>query len=306
MPLKKESKIWKNGKFVDWDDAQIHVLSHVVHYGSAWFEGIRCYDTEKGAAIFRLGPHLRRLNDSAKIYRAQIPFSIEELTEATIETVKINNIKSCYIRPIAFRGYYEMGVSPLNCPIETYIAVWEWGRYLGEGSLEKGIDVCISSWNRMAPNTLPAMAKAASNYMNSQLIKMEALQNGYAEGIALDTTGHVSEGSGENIFFVKNGVIHTTPLSSSILQGITRDSVISIADELGYEVREMQIPREMLYIADEIFFAGTAVEITPIVSVDRIKIKEGVPGPITKHVQSKFFDILKTGNDRRGWLTFVK
>jgi branched-chain amino acid aminotransferase len=306
MPLKKLSKIWKNGEFIDWDDAKIHILSHVIHYGSSWFEGIRCYETAKGPAIFRLGAHLRRLHDSAKIYRTEIPYSLEDLTKATIETIKINKVESCYIRPIAFRGYFEMGVSAVNCPVEVYIAVWEWGRYLGEGSLDNGINVCISSWNRMAPNTLPAMAKVAANYMNSQLIKMEALQNGYAEGIALDITGHVSEGSGENIFFVKNGVVHTTPLSSSILQGITRDSVICLADELGYEVREMQIPREMLYIADELFFAGTAVEITPIISVDKIKIKDGLPGPITRHIQSKFFDIIKTGNDRHGWLTFVK
>jgi branched-chain amino acid aminotransferase len=306
MPLKKSSKIWKNGEFIDWDDAKVHVLSHVIHYGSGWFEGIRCYDTQKGPAVFRLEAHLRRLHDSAKIYRAGIPFSIEDLAQATIETIKINEMKSCYIRPFAFRGYNEMGLSPFGCPIEVYIAVWEWGKYLGSDSLEKGINVCISSWNRMAPNTLPAMAKAAANYMNSQLVKMEALTNGFEEGIALDPNGYISEGSGENIFIVKNGVLHTTPLSSSILQGITRDSVIRLADELGYEVRDMVIPREMLYIADEIFFVGTAVEITPIVTVDRIKIGDGKPGHFTKQIQSKFFDIVKNGNDKRGWLTFVK
>jgi branched-chain amino acid aminotransferase len=305
MPLTKVSKIWKNGEFIDWDDAKTHVLSHVIHYGSGWFEGIRCYNTGKGPAIFRLEPHLRRLHDSAKIYRAEIPFTVRQLAEATIETVKINNLKSCYIRPFAFRGYGEMGVTPYGCPIETYIAVWEWGKYLGADSLEKGIDVCISSWNRLAPNTLPAMAKASANYMNSQLIKMEALANGFTEGIALDTSGKVSEGSGENIFIVKNGVIHTTSLSSSILQGITRDSTIILADELGYEVRDMEMPREFLYIADEIFFAGTAVEITPIVSVDRIKIGTGEPGPITRQIQERYFDIIRNGNDRRGWLTFI-
>jgi branched-chain amino acid aminotransferase len=306
MPLKKSAKIWKNGEFIDWDDAKIHVLSHVIHYGSGWFEGIRCYDTSKGTAVFRLESHIRRLHDSAKIYRTEIPFSIDVLVKATIETIKINGFASCYIRPFAFRGYGEMGINPFGCPIEVYIAVWEWGKYLGEDSIEKGIDVCVSSWNRLAPNTLPSMAKATANYMNSQLVKMEALKNGFAEGIVLDTDGHISEGSGENIFVAKNDVLHTTPLSSSILQGITRDSIIRLADELGYEVRDMVIPREMLYLADEVFFVGTAVEVTPIISVDKIRISDGKPGPITRQIQSKFFDIVKNGNDRRGWLTFVK
>ncbi|HEY9188555.1 MAG TPA: branched-chain amino acid transaminase [Ignavibacteria bacterium] len=305
MPLQKVKKIWRNGKLINWDDAQIHVLSHVVHYGTCWFEGIKCYDTKQGPAVFRLEAHLRRLLDSAKIYRTDIPYTVEELKEATLETIRANNLKSCYIRPFAIRGYYEMGISPLNCPVDVYIAVWEWGKYLGEDSVENGIDVCVSSWNRMAPNTLPAMAKAGSNYMNSQLIKMEALKNGYAEGIALDVTGHVSEGSGENLFLIKNGVIHTTPLSASILQGITRDSVIRLADELGYEVRDFQIPRELLYIADELFFTGTAAEITPIRSVDRIQIGSGKPGPITKQILKKYSDIVKNGKDKRGWLTFV-
>ena len=306
MPLKKTEKIWMNGKFVNWDDAKIHVLSHVVHYGTSWFEGIRCYNTKKGPAVFRLKDHLKRLYNSAKIYRTEIPYSIEELSEAVIETIKVNGLKECYIRPIAFRGYYELGVNPFNCPVETVIAVWEWGKYLGKDSIEKGIDVKVSTWRRPAPDTLPTMAKVGANYMNSQLIKMEAIVEGYAEAIALDFNGFISEGSGENIFIIKDGIIYTPLVSNAILPGITRQSVIQIARDLGYEVVETLIPREMLYIADEAFFTGTATEVAPIRSVDKIKVGSGEPGKITREIQNKFFDIVRNGNDPYGWLTWVK
>lgn len=294
-----------NGKFVNWDDAKIHILSHVIHYGTCWFEGIRSYETKKGAAVFRLDAHLKRLAESARIYRAEIPYSLEQLTSAALETIRINKLKSCYIRPLVYRGYGEMGLNPLGCPVETAIAVWEWGKYLGQESIEQGIDVCVSSWNRAAPNTFPTMAKVGANYMNSQLIKLEALANGYAEGIALDTFGYISEGSGENIFIVKSGIIYTTPLISAILQGITRDAVITLAGELGYEVREMQIPREMLYIADEIFFTGTATEIVPIRTVDRLTVGSGKRGDITQSLQRAFYSIVENGIDTHNWLTFV-
>lgn len=306
MPLPKAEKIWMNGKLVDWDEAKIHVLSHVIHYGTSWFEGIRCYNTKKGSAIFRLREHLERLYDSVKIYRAEIPYTIEELIRAVIDTIKVNKLKACYIRPIVFRGYYELGVNPMNCPIDVAIAVWEWGEYLGKDATKNGVDVKVSSWRRPAPDTLPMMAKVGANYMNSQLIRMEALVDGYAEGIALDYNGFISEGSGENIFIIKNGVIYTPPVSTGLLPGITRMSVIKIANELGYEVKEALIPREMLYIADEIFLTGTATEITPVRSVDRIKIGCGAPGEITKSIQNVFYDIVENGNDRYGWLTWVK
>jgi branched-chain amino acid aminotransferase len=306
MPLPKVEKIWMNGKLVDWDDAKIHVLSHVIHYGTSWFEGIRCYNTKKGSAIFRLREHLERLYDSVKIYRAEIPYAIEELTQAVINLIKVNKLKACYIRPIVFRGYYELGVNPMNCPIDVVIAVWEWGEYLGKDAVKNGVDVKVSSWRRPAPDTLPMMAKVGANYMNSQLIKMEALVDGYAEGIALDYNGFISEGSGENIFIIKNGVIYTPPISTGILPGITRISVIKIANDLGYEVKEALIPREMLYIADEIFLCGTATEITPVISVDRIKIGCGAPGKITRSIQDVFYDIVENGNDRYGWLTWVE
>jgi branched-chain amino acid aminotransferase len=243
--------------------------------------------------------------ESTRIYRAEIPYSLEQLTSAALETIRINKLKSCYIRPLVYRGYGEMGLNPLGCPVETAIAVWEWGKYLGQESIEQGIDVCVSSWNRAAPNTFPTMAKVGANYMNSQLIKLEALANGYAEGIALDTFGYISEGSGENIFIVKSGIIYTTPLISAILQGITRDAVITLAGELGYEVREMQIPREMLYIADEIFFTGTATEIVPIRTVDRLTVGSGKRGDITQSLQRAFYSIVENGIDTHNWLTFV-
>jgi len=307
MPLKPTKKIWMDGKFVDWDDAKIHVCSHVIHYGTAVFEGIRCYNTKKGPMIFRLDPHIKRLYNSAKMYRMEPALPIEKFIEACIETVKVNEMQECYIRPVVYRGYYELGVYPMNNPINAFIVVWEWGKYLGPEALEQGVDVCVSSWNRIAPNTLPALAKTAANYMNSQLIKMEARINGYEEGIALDTNGYVSEGSGENIFLVTNGRMLTTPIGASVLPGITRDSVMVLSKELGIEVVEQLIPREMLYIADELFFTGTAAEITPIRSVDKIKIGTGKAGPITKRLQESFFKYLKMETaDTHGWMTPIR
>ena len=305
--LKATEKIWHNGRFIPWDEAKIHVLSHVVSYGSSVFEGIRCYQTERGPAVFRAAEHARRLLDSAKIYRMEIPFSQDELVSAVVETVRLNNLQSCYIRPIALRGYGDIGVLPRNNPVETYVAVWEWGKYLGEEALNQGVDVCVSSWTRIAPNTLPALAKAGANYMNSQLIRMEAEQNGYAEGIALDDSGFISEGSGENIFVVRDGKILTPPLGASVLPGITRDSVLTLAHQLGIPIVETLIPRELLYIADEIFFCGTAVEITPIRSVDRIVVGPGKRGPITEKLQARFFDVV-SGRvpDENNWLTPVR
>jgi len=306
MPVKKVEKIWMNGSLVNWDDAKIHVLSHVVHYGSSWFEGIRCYDTKKGPAIFRMDAHLRRLFDSAKIYRTEIPYTISQLAEAVKKTILANKLNACYIRPIVYRGYGDVGVNPLGCPVDVTIAVWEWGAYLGSEALEKGIDVCVSSWRRAAPDTFPAMAKSSGNYLNSQLIKLEALTNGYVEGIALDVHGMVSEGSGENIFVIRDSTIYTTPLGSSILPGITRASVVTLAKDLGYTVMEMAIPREMLYIADEVFFSGTAAEITPIRSIDKIVVGAGHAGPITKKLQNAFFTIIQSGKDKHHWLTRIR
>ncbi len=305
MALQKVDKIWMNGKLVDWDDAKIHVLSHVIHYGSSWFEGIRCYNTAKGSAIFHLERHLQRLIDSAKIYRSQIPYTKEEIARAVIETIHANKLRECYIRPVAFRGYGDVGVNPLGCPVDLAIAVWEWGAYLGKDAMEKGIDVCVSSWRRPAPDTIPTMAKAGGNYLNSQLMKLEALANGYVEGIALDVSGHISEGSGENIFIVQEGVLYTTPLISAILPGITRYSVIALAKSLGIEIREMNIPREMLYLAQEVFFTGTAAEISSIRSIDKIVIGEGKPGPVMKKLREAFYDIVHNGNDKFGWLTYI-
>jgi len=306
MAVKKVEKIWMNGSFVNWDDAKIHVLSHVVHYGSSWFEGIRCYDTKKGSAVFRLNEHIRRLFDSAKIYRSQVPYTESQFADAIKQTIIVNNLKACYIRPIIYRGYGDVGVNPTGCPIDMAIAVWEWGAYLGADALEQGIDVCISSWRRAAPDTFPTLAKAGGNYMNSQLIKLEAIANGYSEGVALGVDGTVSEGSGENIFVIRENVIYTTPLSSAILSGVTRSSVLTLAREFGYSIVEMAIPREMLYIADEIFFTGTAAEITPIRSIDKIVIGAGKCGPITKQLQTAFFNIVQNGQDKHNWLTFVR
>jgi len=305
MPIKKVDSIWMNGKLVAWDDAKIHILSHVIHYGSSWFEGIRCYETKRGPAIFRLDAHLRRLYDSAKMYRAPIPYTVAQFEAAIKETIRANKMKACYIRPVVYRGYGEVGVNPLSCPVDVMIAVWEWGSYLGAGALENGIDVCVSSWHRAAPNTFPSMAKASGNYLNSQLIKMEAVLAGYAEGVALDSYGNVSEGSGENIFLVRDKKLYTPPIIAAILPGITRVSVMQIAQDLGYEVVEGAIPREMLCIADEVFFTGTAAEITPVRSVDKIPIGEGKPGPVTLQLQRAFFDIVQNANDKHSWLNFV-
>jgi len=304
--MKPTEKIWHNGKFIQWDDARIHVLSHVVSYGSSVFEGIRCYATQTGPAIFRLPEHVQRLIDSAKIYRMELGFSKQQLIDAMVELVSVNRLPSCYIRPIVMRGYGEIGVYPLKNPVEVYLACWEWGKYLGAEALESGVDVCVSSWNRMAPNTLPALSKAGGNYLNSQLIKMEAIANGYSEGIALDHNGTISEGSGENIFVIRNGKIITPPLANSVLPGITRDTAVTLAGRLGYEVIEQAIPRELLYLADEIFFTGTAAEVTPVRSVDKIKIGSGKRGPITKAIQEEFFGVVEgTAKDAYGWLTPV-
>jgi branched-chain amino acid aminotransferase len=304
MALDYYPKVWHNGAFIPWEKATIHVASHVVSYASSMFEGIRCYETPKGPAIFRLKEHTARLFNSAKIYRMEMEYTPAQLEQAMVELMRVNEAAHAYIRPLVFRGLGDLGVNPLKNPIEIYLIAWRWGKYLGESALSQGIDVCVSSWNRMAPNTLPAMAKAAGNYMNSQLIRMEATVNGYAEGIALDVQGNVSEGSGENIFVVRDGRVFTPPLSASVLPGITRDSVITLLGELGYEVTEQNIAREMLYIADEIFFSGTAAEITPIRSVDRITVGGGKPGPVTARVQARFLSIVQgQSDDRYGWLT---
>jgi branched-chain amino acid aminotransferase len=306
MPLTPTKKIWHNGRFIAWDEANIHILSHVVSYGSSIFEGIRCYATPGGPAIFRLHEHVRRMMDSLKIYRMDPGYTAAELAEAMQELVRINDMEACYIRPIIIRAYGDIGVNGLNNPIDVYLACWVWGKYLGEEALADGVDVCISSWNRIAPNTLPALAKSGANYMNSQLIKMEAIVNGYTEGIALDASGYVSEGSGENIFLVRNGRLHTPPLGASVLPGITRDSVLQLAHDLEIPVTETPVPREMLYIADEVFFTGTAAEITPIRSIDRITIGEGRRGPVTERLQKEFFALIKgTAPDPHGWLTPV-
>lgn len=305
MPVKKVDKIWMNGKLVNWDDAKIHVLSHVIHYGSSWFEGIRCYQTAKGAAIFRLDRHIRRLFDSVKIFRTEIPYTEAQIEEAILATIRANGLKECYIRPVVYRGYGDVGVNPLGCPVDVCIAVWEWGSYLGPEALNNGIDVCVSTWNRPAANTLPQMAKSGGNYTLSQLMKIEAIKGGFAEAIALDIHGHISEGTGENLFAVKDGVIYTPPISSSLLPGVTRSSVLQLAKEAGHEAKEMDIPREMVYVADEMFFTGTAAEVTPIRSVDKILVGTGHPGPVTKQMQKAFFDIVRSGNDTHNWLKFI-
>lgn len=302
----KNGMVWINGKLVPWKEANIHIASHVIHYGSSIFEGFRAYNTPKGTAIFRNSAHIKRLYNSCKMYRMEIPFTQEEFEQAVIQTIKANKLKACYIRPVVYRGYGTLGVDPFPNPIDCAILVWEWGQYLGEKALEKGVDVKISTWQRMAPNTFPALAKSGANYMNSQLIKMEALLEGYVEGIALNVRGHISEGSGENIFLVTNGKIHTPPLSSSILPGITRDTVICMAKDLGITLVEETIPREMLYIAEEVFFTGSAAEITPIRSVDKITIGNGRRGPVVKRLQDEFFAYINgEKKDKYRWLTYV-
>jgi branched-chain amino acid aminotransferase len=300
------NRIWRDGNFVEWDDATIHVMSHVVHYGSSVFEGIRCYETPSGPAIFRLPEHMRRFADSCRIYRMPLEHSQETLTQACIDTVSENGLPHCYLRPVAVRTGQHMGVFPANAPLEVFIIPWQWGAYLGQAGLSEGVDVCVSSWRRPAPDTFPSLAKAGGNYLNSQLSLMEARINNYSEGIMLDSFGFVSEGSGENVFVVRNGKIFTSTIASAILGGITRDSVLTIARDMGIQVVEQVIPREMLYIADELFFTGTAVEITPIRSVDRIPIGAGKPGPVSLAIQKEYMGIAKgTIPDRHGWLTHV-
>jgi branched-chain amino acid aminotransferase len=305
MAIQKTEKIWHNGKLIAWDDARIHVMAHVIHYGSSVFEGVRCYAPPSGPAIFRAQEHAQRLLDSAKVYRIDVDFTGDDIVKAMCDVVANNGVWPCYLRPVVLRGYGEAGVNPFNSPTEVYVVNYPWGKYLGTDA-DTGCDVCVSSWTRLAPNTLPAMAKAGANYMNSQLIKMEAIVNGYAEGIALDTGGYVSEGSGENVFLVRNGVLQTAPLGNSVLPGITRDSVVQIARDLGIPILEQMIPREMLYLADEAFFSGTAAEVTPIRSVDKITVGKGVTGPVTKAIQKEFYAIVKGEKaDRHGWLTPV-
>jgi branched-chain amino acid aminotransferase len=299
-------RIWRDGKFVSWEDATIHVMSHVVHYGSSVFEGMRCYSTPDGPSIFRAEDHMRRLADSCRIYRMPLKHSLETLVQACIDTVVENEMPHCYLRPVAVRTGEQMGVYPLECPLEVFIIPWTWGSYLGADGIANGVDVCVSSWRRAAPDTFPTMAKAGGNYLNSQLSKMEARLDGYSEGIMLDSFGQVSEGSGENLFLVRDGKLFTSPISAGILNGITRDSVATIARDMGMQVVEQVMPREMLYIADELFFTGTAAEITPIRSVDRIQVGAGKPGPITLALQKEYMDIAQGRvPDRYGWRTLV-
>lgn len=306
MPIKPTQYIWFNGELVPWEKATVHVMTHALHYGSSVFEGIRCYSTPNGPAVFRLAPHTRRLFDSARIYRMELPFTPEQVSAACKAVVRENGLQSAYLRPLVWRGYGEIGVFPLKNPVEVMVAAVEWGAYLGAEALEQGVNVTVSSWNRVAPNTLPAMAKAGGNYLSSQLIVMEAVRHGYAEGIALDVNGNLSEGSGENLFVIRDGVIHTPPLTAALLPGITRDSVIILAKQLGYEVREQNLPREALYVADELFFTGTAAEVTPIRSVDGLVVGAGKRGPITTAIQQAFFGLFSgETEDRWGWLEYV-
>jgi len=306
MAFPGTGKIWMNGKLVEWKDATIHVASHVIHYGSGVFEGARCYATPRGSACFRLDAHMRRLQHSMKIYRMEYPLDLSGWIDAVTTTIRANQMKACYIRPIVYRGYETLGVNPFTCPVDAAIILWEWGTYLGQEALELGVDVKVATWSRMAPNTLPAMAKSSANYANSGLIKMEAITDGYAEGIALDVYGNVSEGSGQNLFIVRDGELYTPALGSSILGGITRDSIITLAREHGLKVTETTIPREALYLADEVFFVGTAAEVTPIRSIDKIEVGGGRRGPITERLQRAFFDVINGEvPDRHGWLTYV-
>jgi branched-chain amino acid aminotransferase len=310
--LRIAPKVWRDGELIDWDDARVHVMTHAIHYGSSVFEGIRCYATKRGPAVFRLTEHMQRLLNSAKIYRMETKITRDELCRAAVDLVRQSNLDACYIRPVMFRGLDEekpsFGVNPFGNPVQCYIASWDWGKYLGEEAVEAGVDVCVSSWTRITSNSMPAMAKAGANYMNSQLIKMEAILGGFAEGIALDDRGYVSEGSGENIFLVNNGTLITPPLGASILPGITRDSVIQIAREMSVPVQEASVQRAALYLADEVFFTGTAAEITPIRSVDRITVGEGKRGAVTEQLQDEFFAIIRgkrPAPDNAPWLTYV-
>ena len=302
----RTQKIWRDGQLVNWEDATIHVMSHVVHYGSSVIEGVRCYETPTGGAIFRAREHMRRLLDSCKIYRIRLPYSVDDLVQALVDTVAGNDLKECYLRPVVVRTGEQMGVYGAGVPIETFIIAWKWGTYLGHDGVTNGVDVRVSSWRRAAPDTFPTMAKAGGNYLSSQLTKMEAKEDKYAEGVMLDSFGYVSEGSGENLFAIRDGCLYTAPLAAGILQGITRDSVVTIARDLGVPIREQVLPREFLYVADELFFSGTAAEITPIRSVDRIPVGEGKPGPITQRIQREYLGIAKGRiPDRHAWLTPV-
>jgi branched-chain amino acid aminotransferase len=306
MPFEEVKKVWMNGRLIDFADAKIHVFTHAIHYGSGLFEGIRCYVTKSGPAIFRLNEHLRRLYDSAKIYRMEIPYSVEDFKQACIDIVRANEFEDCYLRPLVYRGFHSLGVFPGSCPVDVMIGAWKWGKYLGAEAIENGVDVRVSSWNRMAPNTFPALAKATANYMNSILIRQEAAIDGYVEGIALDVNGYVSEGSGENIFLVRDNRILTPPLGASVLAGITRDTIIRLARDLGFEVCETLIPREALYVADEVFFTGTAAEVSPVRSIDRVKIGVGKRGPVTERIQKEYFAYIGGEvPDRYKWLTPV-
>jgi branched-chain amino acid aminotransferase len=306
MAFTESGKIWMNGRLIEWKDATIHIASHVIHYGSGVFEGIRCYATPKGSVCLRLDAHVRRLQQSAMIYRMSYPLDAVGWQNAVLETIRANGMKACYVRPLLYRGYESLGVNPFTCPVDAAILVWEWSSYLGKEALEQGCDVKVASWSRMAPNTLPTLAKSTANYANSALIKMEAVTDGYAEGIALDVSGTVSEGSGQNVFIVRDGVVFTPPLASSILAGITRDSVITLARDLGLTVTETALPREALYVADEAFFVGTAAEITPIRSIDKIPVGTGCRGRVTESLQRAFFEIINGEvPDRYAWLTYV-
>lgn len=299
--------IWRDGSFVRWQDATVHVLSHSMQFGSAAFEGVRCYKTPNGPAIFRLEDHLERLINSCRIYRMEVPYSVDELVAACCELVEKNGIEHCYIRPMVLRGYGAAGMVPFDSPVEVFLPCWPWGAYLGDHALENGVDACVSSWHRMAPNTTPSMAKVAGNYLGGQLIKMEALANGFDEAIALGPDGLISEGSGQNVFIVRKGIIYTTPLNGTLLAGITRESIMTLARGAGFEVRETPLQREIMYMADEIFLTGTASEVTPVRSVDRIKVGSGSAGEITKLLQRSFLDIVHgRSEDVHGWLTNVR
>jgi branched-chain amino acid aminotransferase len=299
--------IWRDGEFVAWQDATVHVLAHSMQFGSSAFEGVRCYDTPGGPAIFRLEDHLQRLLNSCRIYRMEVPYAVDELVAACCELVERNALRSCYIRPMVIRGFGAAGMVPFDSPVEVFLPCWPWGAYLGEGALENGVDTCVSSWHRMAPNTVPSMAKVAGNYLGGQLIKMEALANGFDEAIALGPDGMISEGSGQNVFVVHKGVLFTTPLNGTLLPGITRESIMTLARDAGIEVREQPLQREILYTADEIFLTGTASEVTPVRSVDRLKVGAGRAGEVTKQLQRTFLDLVHGKvEDRHGWLTFVR
>lgn len=304
MPIQKVDKIWMNGRLVDWDEAKVHILTHALHYGSGVFEGIRAYKTIKGTAVFRLTDHLKRMERSAKIYFMELPYTVAELAEATKELIRVNKLDGCYIRPIAYRGYGEMGLYPMNAPVDVAIAVWPWGAYLGEEGIKKGIRAKISSFRRIEPNSLPPAAKATGQYINSILAKMEAIFSDYDEAILLDSKGMVSEGSGENLFVVRDGIIYTPSTGASVLEGITRDTVMKIAADVGYKVMEKDFVRSDLYFADEVFFTGTAAEIVPIREIDNRPI--GEPGPITRKLQDRFYTIVRGEDEKyRDWLEFV-